>query len=557
MKRRKMITITISILLALSLGSSGLITAMAYLSPTGFTSEDITPVSPYFTTQPTGQNATVGQDVVFSVEANGSPSPALQWQVSSNGGGTWTNIDGQTRPYLRLNSVSLNQNGNQYRVVATSTSGERNSNAATLIVNAITNTQVPNIIVHPVNGTILVDGSITLSVAADVTDRGTLSYQWFSSTTDSNTGGTLISGATARTFSPPTNREGTTFYFVVVTSTNNYASGSRTASVASNTARVAVTPLVNTQAPYISNQPEGDVVTLNGHTLLSVAARTVDNGTLSYQWFISENGSNTGGTAVNGATGAVFAPPTDTLGVTYYYVVITNTNNSVSGAASAAVSSDAVAVSVITTPGAPLNLTTVISDNNLVLRWETPEDDGGSEITGFQVSDNIVTIWIEANGENEHTFYSLSYDREYTLRVRAINAAGSGEEAELMATTPERETINVEGVAIENDNLYIYVGDYVTLDFTISPADANEQSVRWSSGDTSVAVVNRSGRIAGIAPGTAVITVTTIDGGHTASITVTVLDNGSNHFLWIGLGALAPLGTGTGIYFWRRNKKRR
>jgi hypothetical protein len=36
---------------------------------------------------------------------------------------------------------------------------------------------------------------------------------------------------------------------------------------------------------------------------------------------------------------------------------------------------------------------------------------------------------------------------------------------------------------------------------------------------------------------------------------VTVERVGHDHlFLWIGLGALAPIGTGTGVYFWRRKK---
>jgi len=555
MKLRRMTAIIISTVLVLSLGSSGLITAMAYSSPADLISEEMT--APGFTTQPLSQNVTVGHDVVFSVEVNGLPRPSLQWQVSSNGGGTWSNIDGQTGISLRLNAAALSLSGNQYRVVATNSSGTMNSNAASLAVSTITNAQAPNILVQPANGTVLLNGNITLSVAADISDRGTLSYQWFRSTTGRNTEGTLISGATARTFNVPADREGFTYYFVVVTNTNSYASGSRTASVASNAAMVVVNAPIDAQAPYIAEQPEGGVVTLDGHTLLSVTARITDNGTLSYQWFRSENGSNTGGTAISGATSAVFAPPTDTLGVTHYYVVVTNVNNSVSGATSTSVSSHAVPVTVITTPDAPMNLTTTISGNSLVLHWESPEYNGGSEITGFQVSDNIVTFWIDANGDNEHKFYSLSYDREYTLKVRAVNAAGAGVEAVLTETTPEREFVNVSGISLENEELYIYVGDYVTLNFTVSPADASDQSVRWSSSDTSVARVSINGRVTALAPGSAVITVTTNDGGYTASISVTVIDSGINGLLWIGLGLLAPLGTGTGIYLRRRNKKRR
>jgi len=67
----------------------------------------------------------------------------------------------------------------------------------------------------------LIAGSISgsLSVAAIVTLEGELSYQWYSNTTDSNTGGTLISGATTEEFSIPVYlTEGTYYYYCVVSS---------------------------------------------------------------------------------------------------------------------------------------------------------------------------------------------------------------------------------------------------------------------------------------------------------------------------------------------------
>lgn len=45
-----------------------------------------------------------------------------------------------------------------------------------------------------------------------------LSYQWYSNTVDSNTGGTLISGANGNIFTPPSNAIGTMYYYVEVTS---------------------------------------------------------------------------------------------------------------------------------------------------------------------------------------------------------------------------------------------------------------------------------------------------------------------------------------------------
>ena len=98
----------------------------------------------------------------------------------------------------------------------------------------------PTITQHP-RGAVVESGhsiGITLSVTTAARDDGTLSYQWFGNTTNSNTGGTPIGGATGREFLPPMDAGaiGTTFYYVVVTNT----SAGGTASAVSNTARVRI-----------------------------------------------------------------------------------------------------------------------------------------------------------------------------------------------------------------------------------------------------------------------------------------------------------------------------
>ncbi|RRD54666.1 Ig-like domain-containing protein, partial [Tannerella forsythia] len=54
------------------------------------------------------------------------------------------------------------------------------------------------------------------------------------------------------------------------------------------------------------------------------------------------------------------------------------------------------------------------------------------------------------------------------------------------------------------------------------PATATNKKVTWTSSNTAVATVDGSGTVKGIAPGTATITVTTADGGKTATAAVTV-----------------------------------
>src|SRR5207253_3059797 len=46
------------------------------------------------TTQPTGQSITYGANATFVAAGGGSPSPSVQWQISTNGGATYSSITG-------------------------------------------------------------------------------------------------------------------------------------------------------------------------------------------------------------------------------------------------------------------------------------------------------------------------------------------------------------------------------------------------------------------------------------------------------------------------------
>ena len=65
-------------------------------------------------------------------------------------------------------------------------------------------------------------------------------------------------------------------------------------------------------------------------------------------------------------------------------------------------------------------------------------------------------------------------------------------------------------------------GDTQTLTATISPSNATNKSVTWSSSNTSVATVSSSGLVTAKAAGSTTITVKTNDGNKTATCAVTV-----------------------------------
>ncbi|MDR1759237.1 MAG: InlB B-repeat-containing protein [Fibrobacter sp.] len=64
--------------------------------------------------------------------------------------------------------------------------------------------------------------ALTISVdALTALPLGTLSYQWYSNATNSNEGGSLIAGATGKTYNAPAATAGTVYYYAVATNTDN------------------------------------------------------------------------------------------------------------------------------------------------------------------------------------------------------------------------------------------------------------------------------------------------------------------------------------------------
>jgi O-glycosyl hydrolase len=99
-----------------------------------------------------------------------------------------------------------------------------------------------------------------LTITASSSDGGTLSYQWYSNTTLSNSGGNLISGATAASYSPSVSAAtaGNYYYYAVVTNTNPDALITTTSTITTEAVQVKVsvipppnaTVTVNTGTKY-------------------------------------------------------------------------------------------------------------------------------------------------------------------------------------------------------------------------------------------------------------------------------------------------------------------
>ena len=84
------------------------------------------------------------------------------------------------------------------------------------------------------------------------------------------------------------------------------------------------------------------------------------------------------------------------------------------------------------------------------------------------------------------------------------------------------QTVAVTGVSLSKTSLTLAESGSETLTATVTPSNATNKAVSWKSSDASVASVDNNGKVSAVKAGSATITVTTSDGGKTATCSVTV-----------------------------------
>lgn len=357
---------------------------------------------PTITTQPANQTVCAGSNATFNVVATGT----YQWQVSTNGGGTWTNVAGATSASYTITGATAGLSGNQYRVVVTGQCGSTNSNAATLTVNT-----APAITSQPQNLTLCSGSAASFSVAA--TGSG-LTYQWELST---DGGGTYnpISGATSATYNIAS---------VTVGMNNNryrcVVSGTCTPAATSSAATLLVSSSIT-----VTTNPVSQTVCEGTNLSFTVAA---GGSGLSYQWEVSTNGGTswsnvTDGGVYSGATTTTLTitgvPPTFN---TYRYRAIVSNAACTPGVSTAAI------LTVNTFPvitAQPQNATICEGANQSFS--VTATTGVGTLSYQWQLSVNGGTTWTNLTGATTSSFAQTAIPAgQNGYRFRVIVTAGCG-----------------------------------------------------------------------------------------------------------------------------------
>ena len=444
--------------------------------------------------------------MTLTVEVVGTPAPALQWQVSRDGGKTWENIEGATKAtYQALLPLSLH--GAKFRCAATNKDGTTYSHTFTAYY-------CPAVLrgaASPMrgNGEFIQDEIATIT--AGLYDNST----WYPVSS--------LTGVTAEyrwkycRNVMPTEEEWAAIppagesYPITITDEMDYQSVCFhvTLTYPDNTVKtvtgfwrlnVCVTPVV-TEQPQSVSAAVGDSVTFS--------AKLIDQylNTLEYQWQSSTDGGQNW-TDIEGASGIShkegywnYIPSYTIPSVTaaqsgqLFRCVLWNTNNHTG--------SDRVSTPPVYSEPATLTVTPPAHEH----RYGDWSKDGTNH--WHECTDAACPNQSESIKDKETHIYDDDADT-------TCNVCGY-----VRTVTPE--IIPVSQITLNEAEASISVGNSETLTATVAPENAANKALKWASSDEDVATVAPDGTVTAVKAGAATITATAADGsGKSAVCKVTV-----------------------------------
>ena len=149
-------------------------------------------------------------------------------------------------------------------------------------------------------------------------------------------------------------------------------------------------------------------------------------------------------------------------------------------------------------------------------------------------SETLIATIIPANATNQNVSWTSSNSSIASVSDTGVVTAIAQGTATITVTTQDGDftdtcqvivtdpNIPVTGVSLNHSSLSLDIDSTETLIATITPANATNQNVSWTSSNSSIASISDTGVVTAIAQGSATITVTTQDGDFTDICDVTV-----------------------------------
>ena len=463
---------------------------------------------PVFTSPTEDVSCVVGSNeyMTLTVEVVGTPAPALQWQVSRDGGKTWENIEGATEAtYQALLPLSLH--GAKFRCAATNKDGTTYSHTFTAYY-------CPAVLrgaASPMRGNgEFIQGEIATITAGfyDGQTRYPISsltgvtaeYRWKYCRNVMPTEEEWAKIPPAVESYPITITDEMGYQCVCFHVTLTYPGNTVKTVTGYWRLLVCVTPVV-TEQPQSVSAAAGDSVTFS--------AKLIDQylNTLEYQWQSSTDGGQSW-TDIEGAGGIShkegywnYIPSYTIPSVTaaqsgqLFRCVLWNTNNHTG--------SDRVSTPPVYSEPATLTVTPPAHEH----RYGDWSKDGTNH--WHECTDAACPNQSESIKDKEAHVYTDDADT-------TCNICGY-----VRTVTPE--IVPVSQITLNKAEISISVGNSETLTATVAPENATIKALTWASSDEDVATVAPDGTVTAVKAGAATITATAADGsGKSAVCKVTV-----------------------------------
>ena len=158
----------------------------------------------------------------------------------------------------------------------------------------------------------------------------------------------------------------------------------------------------------------------------------------------------------------------------------------------------------------------------------TVEASAGSETPTYQwqQSTDSGSNWTDISDAtaNSYTINSTTTSmsgNQYRCVVKSASGVSVISQAATLTVQAKPASVPVTGVKLNTETLELFTGNTATLTATVEPENATNKNVTWSTSNASVATVE-NGVVTAVGQSSATITVTTEDGGKTATCVVTV-----------------------------------
>jgi uncharacterized protein YjdB len=275
----------------------------------------------------------------------------------------------------------------------------------------------------------------------------------------------------------------------------------------------------------------------------TITVSTVDGGKTA-SCFITVSPVSVTGVSLNKTSTSLLAGGTETLIAT---IIPSNaTNQSVTWSSNNTGVATVSSTGMITGVAAGSATITVITvDGGRTATCAVTVTAASVSVTGVTLSKSSTSLTVggtetltatiaPANATNQNVTWSSSATGIATVSSSGVVTAVSAGSATITVTTADGgktatctftvtiASVSVTGVTLNKSSTSLTVGGTETLTATVAPANATNKNVTWNSSANGITTVSSSGLVTAVSAGSATITVTTADGGKTASCAVNV-----------------------------------